>query len=238
MAIGREIYELEKIIGYRFSDITYLENAVTHSSYTNEQRTRGISAKSNERLEFLGDAILGAVVSEYLYTNFKKHREGSLTKMRQRIVCESTLAKIASQIYLGDFLNLGNGEELNGCRRRPKVLADALEALIAALYIDSTQKSSEDYKAVIIKLFTHEIALVAGMQNTDYKTMLQQLVEKDGSAMLEYRIVATAGPEHNKSFTVSALINNNEVGRGTANKIQSAEMEAARQALQLFGVTT
>ncbi len=238
MAIGREIYELENIIGYHFSDITYLENAVTHSSYSNEMRVRGISVKSNERLEFLGDSILGAVISEYLYQNFKKHREGALTKMRQRIVCESTLAKIATKISLGEFLNLGNGEEQNACRTRPKVLADAFEALIAALYIDSLAKHCEDYKAVVVNLFKEEINSIAGMQNTDYKTMLQQLVEQDGTSVLEYRIIKTAGPEHNKSFTVCAYINNNEVGRGTATKRQSAEMEAAKMALNLFGVTT
>lgn len=236
MAIGREILELQNIIGYNFSDISRLENAMTHSSYANEMRAKGISARSNERLEFLGDAILGAVISEYLFLNFKKHREGSLTKMRQRIVCEATLAKIAKNISLGDFLNLGNGEEQTGCRERPKVLADALEALIAALYIDSREGTEKDYKTVIISLFKDEIHSIAGMQNTDYKTMLQQLVEQDGSSVLEYKIVNTTGPEHNKSFTVCAYINNNEVGRGTAAKRQSAEMQAAKMALRLFGV--
>ena len=238
MAIGREILELEGIIGYNFSDVSRLENALTHSSYANEMRVKGISVRSNERLEFLGDAILGAVVSEYLFLNFKKHREGSLTKMRQRIVCESTLAKIARSISLGDFLNLGNGEEQNACRERPKVLADAMEALIAALYLDCTEKGTEDYKAIIISLFGEEINATAGMQNTDYKTMLQQLVEQDGTSLLEYKIIETTGPEHNKRFTVSAYINNNEVGRGTAEKRQSAEMQAAKMALRLFGVTT
>ncbi|MBO5907487.1 MAG: ribonuclease III [Clostridia bacterium] len=238
MAIGREILELESIIGYNFSDVSRLENALTHSSYSNEMRVKGIEVRSNERLEFLGDAILGAVISEYLFSNFKKHREGSLTKMRQRIVCEGTLAKIAGSISLGAFLNLGNGEEQTGCRERPKVLADAMEALIAAIYLDCLDKGSEDYKSIIITLFANEINSIAGMQNTDYKTMLQQLVEQDGSSLLEYKIVETTGPEHNKRFTVSAYINNNEVGRGTAAKRQMAEMQAAKMALGLFGVTT
>lgn len=235
MAIGKNIFELEKMLGYSFSDPTYLENALTHSSYTNEQRTRGISVKSNERLEFLGDAILGAVVSEYLYTNYKKYREGALTKMRQRVVCEQTLAKIASGISLGDYLNLGNGEETNGCRNSQKVLADALEAVIAAMYLDA-KGSNKEYKNAVISLFKDEIASIAGVQNTDYKTLLQQLVEQDGTSVLEYRIIEETGPEHNKAFTVAALVNNNEVGRGTANKKQKAQMQAAKAALSLFGV--
>ena len=235
MAIGKNIFELEKMLGYSFSDPTYLENALTHSSYTNEQRTRGISVKSNERLEFLGDAILGAVVSEYLYTNYRKYREGALTKMRQRVVCEQTLAKIASGISLGDYLNLGNGEETNGCRNRQKVLADALEAVIAAMYLDA-KASNKEYKNAVISLFKDEIASIAGVQNTDYKTLLQQLVEQDGTSVLEYRIIEETGPEHNKAFTVAALVNNNEVGRGTANKKQKAQMQAAKAALSLFGV--
>ena len=235
MAIGKNIFELEKMLGYSFSDPTYLENALTHSSYTNEQRTRGISVKSNERLEFLGDAILGAVVSEYLYTNYRKYREGALTKMRQRVVCEQTLAKIASGVSLGDYLNLGNGEETNGCRNSQKVLADALEAVIAAMYLDA-KASNKEYKNAVISLFKDEIASIAGVQNTDYKTLLQQLVEQDGTSVLEYRIIEETGPEHNKAFTVAALVNNNEVGRGTANKKQKAQMQAAKAALSLFGV--
>ena len=235
MAIGKNIFELEEKLGYKFADISYLENALTHSSYTNEQRTRGISVKSNERLEFLGDAILGAVVSEYLYMNFKKYREGALTKMRQRVVCEMTLAKIAGTLSLGDYINLGHGEENNGCRARPKVLADAMEAVIAAMYLDA-RLSSADYKSAVIALFEEEILSIARLQNTDYKTLLQQLVEQDGTSVLEYRIVDVTGPEHNKAFTVAAIVNNNEVGRGTAKKKQTAEMHAAKMALSLFGV--
>ena len=235
MAIGRNIFELEDILGYKFSDISYLENALTHSSYTNEQRTRGISVRSNERLEFLGDAILGAVVSEYLYSSFIKYREGALTKMRQRVVCEDTLAKIASRINLGDYLNLGNGEEHNGCRTSPKVLSDAMEAVIAAMYLDSREQGT-DYKNCVLNLFKEEIDSIAKLQNTDYKTLLQQLVEQDGSSVLEYRTVEESGPEHNKAFTVVAYVNNNEVGRGVARKKQTAEMQAAKVALALFGV--
>lgn len=234
MAIGKEALLLEAIIGYHFSDIGFLECALTHSSYSNEQRAKGIELKSNERLEFLGDAVLQMVISEYLYSNFSRYREGALTKMRQQLVCEKTLAAVASRISLGDYLNLGRGEEHTDCRQRPKILADALEALIAAIYLDS---SDEDVcRNFVLSLFESEINSIGSQRKTDYKTMLQQLIEQDGSSELEYKIVDESGPEHEKTFTVIAYINNNEVGKGTASNKKSAEMQAARAALTLFGV--
>lgn len=235
MALGKEALELASKIGYTFTDLTYLEVALTHSSYTNEMRKRGIKATSNERLEFLGDAVLEIVISEYLYSNFSKYREGALTKMRQQLVCEKTLARIAAGLDLGAYINLGNGEESADLRRRPKILADALEALIAAVYLDSTAKGSDSYKSVILALFLDEIDTAAN-QRTDYKTMLQQLAEQEGSALLEYKIVSEDGPEHDKLFTVEAIVNNNVVGRGSAQTKKDAEMQAAKMALQLFGV--
>ena len=234
MAIGKDALLLEEIIGYRFSDISFLECALTHTSYSNEQRIRGIELKSNERLEFLGDAVLQMVISEYLYSNFSKYREGALTKMRQQLVCEKTLAAVASRISLGDYLNLGRGEEHTDCRQRPKILADALEALIAAVYLDSSDKDA--CRSLILSLFECEIHSISSQRKTDYKTMLQQLIEQDGSSELEYKIVDESGPEHKKTFTVIAYINNNEVGKGTASNKKSAEMQAARAALALFGV--
>ena len=235
MALGKEALELASKIGYTFTDLTYLEVALTHSSYTNEMRKRGIKATSNERLEFLGDAVLEIVISEYLYSNFSKYREGALTKMRQQLVCEKTLARIATGLDLGAYINLGNGEESADLRRRPKILADALEALIAAVYLDSTAKGSDSYKSVILALFLDKIDAAAN-QRTDYKTMLQQLAEQEGSALLEYKIVSEDGPEHDKLFTVEAIVNNNVVGRGSAQTKKDAEMQAAKMALQLFGV--
>lgn len=234
MAIGRDVLELQKIINYSFADIAYLESAVTHASYTNEQRVRGILAEANERLEFLGDAVLQIVISEHLYRNFKKYREGALTKMRQQIVCEGTLARVARKISLGDFLNIGHGEELTDCRNRPKILADALEAVIGAVYLDSLSCGSEAYKDLVLSLFCDEIT--RSNEKTDYKTMLQQLAEQDGTVLLEYRIIDVSGPEHKKTFTIAAYINNNEVGRGSAATKKNAEMQAAKMALRLFGV--
>ncbi len=236
MAIGQDIFELEKALNYRFADIKYLEGAMTHASYTNEQRAKGINVISNERLEFLGDAILQMVVSEYLYNNFKRYREGALTRMRQQLVCEATLAKIARGLELGKYLNLGHGEELTDCRSRPKILADAMEALIAAVYLDSRNRGSEEYRSVITCIFEQEINIKAATEKTDYKTLLQQLTEQDGASTLEYRVIDVTGPEHDKLFTVSAYINNNEVGMGTASTKKNAEMKAAKMALRLFGV--
>ena len=237
MAIGKDIAGLQDKIGYTFSDLSYLDQAMTHSSYTNEQRVKGISAPSNERLEFLGDAVLQIAISEYLYENYKKFREGALTKMRQRLVCERTLAEIAEGLSLGDYINLGNGEEQSGCRKRPKILADALEALIGAVYLDSKESGKDELGKVVLGLFSEEIISAFAMQKTDYKTMLQQLAEQDGAAFLEYKIISENGPEHDKTFEVAAFVNNNEVGRGIAPTKKEAEMQAAKMALELFGVS-
>lgn len=234
MAIGKDALELFDRLGYSFNDISYLDAALTHSSYTNELRSRGMRAESNERLEFLGDAVLQLVISEHIYASYSKHREGALTKMRQQLVCERTLARIARGIDLGSYINLGNGEESSDCRSRSKILADALEAVIAAIYLDSRSRG-EEYKTVILNLFDEEIKK-ASQGSSDFKTRLQQLAEQDGAALLEYRIIEEAGPQHDKRFTVAAFINNNEVGRGVGKTKKLAEMQAAKMALQLFGV--
>lgn len=234
MAIGKSFETLTQKLGYEFSDSAYLENALTHSSYSNEYKSRGLNLPSNERLEFLGDAVLEIVISEYLYDNFRSFGEGRLTRMRQQLVCERTLAKIARSINLGEHIHLGRGEE-NDCRTRPKVLADTLEAVLGAIFIDCRARSDDSYKSVIIKLFEEEFSDAANAGGADFKTMLQQFIEKDGSASLEYEVVDECGPEHNKKFTVSAKVNNNVVGTGTAYSKKDAEMQAARAALLLFG---
>ena len=235
MALGKDALELAERLGYTFADLSYLDVAMTHSSYTNELRAKGMKADSNERLEFLGDAVLQLVISEHLYSCYSKYREGALTKMRQQLVCEKTLARLARKIDLGSYINLGNGEEATDCRNRPKILADAFEALIAAVYLDSINRGSEEYKHVVLSLFENEIK-AESIGKTDFKTRLQQLAEQDGAAVLEYRILSEDGPEHNKSFLVAAYINNNEVGRGEGRTKKLAEMSAAKMALQLFGV--
>lgn len=235
MGIGKNIFDLESKLGYKFRDVSYLERALTHLSYANEQRLKGINLLPNERLEFLGDAVIQIIVSEYLFDNYKKHREGALTKMRQRIVCEKTLAKIAAELKLGDYINLGHGEELTNCRERPKILADTLEAVIAAIYLDSKCDSQDTVRCIVLKLF-NSVLNSDSATRPDYKTMLQQLAEQDGSSILEYVITDETGPDHNKIFTVAAMINNNKVGEGRGRSKRQAEMQAAKMALKLFGL--
>ncbi len=234
MAIGKKFEELEKSLSYKFNEPAYLENALTHSSYSNEYKSKGLNLPSNERLEFLGDAVLQIVISEYLYENFKSFGEGKLTRMRQQLVCEKSLAKIAKKIDLGSYIHLGRGEE-SDCRTRPKVLADTMEAVLAAIYLDSSQAGNKEYKNIVATLFSDEFSATALTGAADYKTMLQQFIEKDGSSVLEYEVTAEDGPEHHKEFTVAAKVNNNIAGVGKAYSKKSAEMQAAKDALKLFG---
>ena len=238
MGIGKDISTLMRTIGYDFIDVSFLETALTHSSYTNEMKQKGFRAQSNEALEFLGDAVLEIVISEYLYDRYAQHGEGALSKLRQTIVCEATLYKIASRIGLGDYLNIGSAEENISLRSGKKVLADALEALIAAVYLDDrTNANGNLYSAVIICLFEKEMQAIIKAGNRDYKTILQQFVEKNGDAILRYDI-EERGPEHEKTFIATAYINNNKVGDGKGTTKRSAEMQAAKVALRLFGISS
>ncbi len=236
MGIGRDFSKLTEEISYSFNELSYLETALTHSSYSNEMRTKGIKVKSNETLEFLGDAVLQIVISEYLFQRFSKQGEGILTQMRQSIVCEGTLARIARRLDLGIYLNVGTGEESTSIRTNDKVLADALEALIGAVYLDD--KSNNDaalYSSVIISLLKEEIESVLKKGNRDYKTMLQTFVEQNGDSLLDYKI-EESGPAHAREFYAVAYINNNKVGYGKGKTKRSAEMQAAKMALALFGI--
>ena len=235
MGIGREFIELMEKINYRFSDITYLQTALTHSSYTNEMKSKGYRAPSNETLEFLGDAVLQMIISEELYDKYSPLGEGTLTKMRQSLVCEKTLASIAQGLDLGVYLNVGTGEEGAGVRTKPKVLADALEALIAAIYVDDREYCKDEYKNVILDLFYDEIESVYDRGNGDYKTRLQQFVEKNADSSLHYEYTES-GPDHDKLFTAVAYINNNRVGEGSGTTKRAAEKAAAEAALRLFGI--
>jgi ribonuclease-3 len=233
MAIGKEIFELQSVIEYEFSDLSYLERAVTHSSFAYEMRSKGMNILSNERLEFLGDAILQIVVSEFLYDNFELD-EGKLTVMRQKLVCEKALYTVGNSIDLGEYIHLGKGEE-GDCRTSPKVIANTLEALIGAVFLDCRERGKDDYKDVVLKLFHEYLAFKSVSPSTDYKTMLQKLCEKDGLAELEYRVIEESGPDHDKTYTVGCFVNNNMVGTGVARKKRDAEKLSAKIALQLFG---
>ena len=236
MGIGREFIEFMNKINYTFRDISYLECALTHSSFANEMKSKGIRVCSNEELEFLGDAVLELVVSDELYFRYRKQGEGILTKMRQALVCESTLAKIASDLDLGLYLNVGTGEEANDVRSRSKVLADALEAVIAAVYLDDKEyNNSNNFRQVILSLFDKYIDEVDKNGVGDYKTKLHQFVEKNEGSVLTYEY-SENGPDHDKIFTASAYINNNLVGTGKGQTKRAAEMQASKSALILFGI--
>ena len=220
------IKDLEAAIGYKFQNITLLQNALTHSSYANERWHN--SLLSNERLEFLGDSILGMVVAEYLYRNFSDRPEGELTRMRADMVCETSLAAIANRLELGKHLLLGHGEERFGGRSRPSILADAVESVIAACFLDGGMAPAEAF----ITQFVLCNVPVARMQNTDYKTALQELVQQKKNQTLCYQLVGESGPDHDKMFTAQVLLNDQVIGEGIGSSKKRAEQDAARVALE------
>ena len=220
------ISDLEKAIGYRFKNISLLQNALAHSSYANERWHN--SLMSNERLEFLGDSILGMTVADYLYRNFPDRPEGELTRMRADMVCEKTLAAVANQIGLGQHLLLGHGEEQGGGRRRESILADAVESIIAACYLDGGLESA----AAFIRSFILCHVPVKQLQNVDYKTKLQELVQRKKNQSLAYVLVGESGPDHDKSFMVEVSLNETVVGQGSGRSKKRAEQDAARAAIE------
>ena len=220
------IKDLEEAIGYRFQNITLLQNALPHSSYANERWHN--SLLSNERLEFLGDSILGMVVAEYLYKQFPDRPEGELTKMRADMVCESSLAAIAETIGLGKHLLLGHGEDRLGGRNRASILADAVESVIAASYLDGGMVAAEGF----IRRFVLTNVPIKRMQNTDYKTALQELVQQKKHQNLSYVLTGESGPDHDKVFCVDVLLNEKCVGTGTGSSKKRAEQAAAQSALK------
>lgn len=220
------IKELEQAIGYRFQNLSLLQNAVTHSSYANERYHN--SLMSNERLEFLGDSILGMVVAEHLYRNYPDRPEGELTRMRADMVCEQSLAKVAERIHLGNHLLLGHGEEQSGGRSRDSMLADAVESVIAATYLDGGM----DAAVGLIYRFVLCDVPVTKMHNADYKTALQELVQQRKNQHLQYTLVGESGPDHDKEFFVEVTLNGKMVGNGSGSSKKRAEQEAAHAAIQ------
>ena len=235
MGIGREFIELMDDLGYSFRDLKILQTALTHSSYTNEMKTRGFRAESNESMEFLGDAVLQIFISEAIYSEFSKLGEGVLTDMRKRLVCKNTLARLAEELKIGEYINVGNGEEAQDIRRRPKVLANALEAVIGAMYIDDPDGGKADCRTAVLRIFKNELLGLTQRPNDDYKTALLQFVEKNGDSVLRYEYEED-GPEHKKLFRARVYVNNNLVGRGEGGTKREAEMGAAKEALGLFGI--
>ena len=220
------IRELENAIGYRFHNISLLQNALAHSSYANERWHN--SLMSNERLEFLGDSILGMVVADHLYRNFADRPEGELTRMRADMVCEKALARVANQIGLGEHLLLGKGEEQGGGRGRDSILADAVESVIAACYLDGGMEAAKAF----ISRFVLVNVPVSRLTNADYKTALQELVQQTRNQVLTYTMTGESGPDHDNRFEVELTLNGQVVGRGIGSSKKRAEQDAARNALE------
>ena len=220
------IKDLEAAIGYQFHNISLLQNALTHSSYANERWHN--SLLSNERLEFLGDSILGMLVAEYLFRTFPDRPEGELTRMRADMVCEKTLAAVANSIHLGDHLLLGHGEEQGGGRSRNSILADAMESVIAACFLDGGMEAALRF----IKRFILVEVPVTKLHNADYKTQLQELVQQKRNQVLSYTLAGETGPDHDKQFEVEVSLNGKVVGRGKGSSKKRAEQDAARAAIE------
>ncbi len=220
--------ELEARIGYRFQNEELLTEALCHSSYANEKRG---TLRCNERLEFLGDSVLSIVVSSYLFTNCTHLPEGELTKIRAALVCEDSLHVWARQIGLGDYLLLGHGEEQSGGRERNSILADAFEAVIAAIYLDGGMEAARPY--VLGFLPDHFDQQTAAFH--DYKTALQEVIQQNPEERVEYVLVGAEGPDHAKVFHMEVRLNSNVIGRGSGKSKKIAEQMAAREALSLMG---
>lgn len=221
--------KLEETLQYKFKDRKLLERALTHSSYANENRH---SEGSNERLEFLGDSVLSIIVAEHIFLNYKNLPEGELTKIRASLVCENALHEFASELKLGDFLLLGKGEQQNGGASRPSILADAFEAVLAAIYLDG---GIEPARSHVLRFVDKKLGCMASVAFKDYKTVLQEVIQQNPEEKLEYVLVDEKGPDHAKIFTVEVHLNSNVIGVGTSGSKKRAEQEAAKQALELMG---
>lgn len=218
--------KLEQGLGYTFRNKALLENALTHSSYANENRERHLP--DNERLEFLGDSILGFVVAEYLYRNFPDKPEGELTRIRADLVCERNLAEAAATIELGSYLLLGHGEELGGGRKRDSIVSDAMESVIAASFMDGGFAAA---KEIIDRLILSNIPK-GRPRNFDYKTAFQELVQRKKDQQIHYELTGESGPDHDKHFEVEVLLNGKAVGHGVGSSKKRAEQAAAEAAIE------
>lgn len=220
---------LEETLGYTFHDRSLLENALTHSSYANENRFKG--CQSNERLEFLGDSVLGMVTADYLFRTHPDLPEGDLTRTRAALVCEESLVEVAQALGLGEYLKLGKGEEAGGGRHRPSIQADAVEAVLAAVYLDGGIGSARK----IIQKFILSREVAGLTKPRDYKTALQELVQRESGQVLAYQLVGEEGPDHDKRFFVEVDLNGTPVGSGQGRSKKEAEQMAAKAAIGKLG---
>lgn len=226
---SRDLSMLEEKLGYTFKNIKYLETGVTHSSFSNETKEH---VPYNERQEFLGDAVLSIIVSDYIFENYTKLPEGELTKLRASLVCEKSLCGFSNELELGSFLRLGHGEELMGGRERPSILADAFEAVLAAVYLDGGIAPATE---IVLRFIKTALEHVENAPFKDYKTLLQEIIQKNPEERLSYMLVGESGPDHDKRFEVDVLLNSNVIGHGIGKSKKAAEQHAAKEALELMG---
>lgn len=221
---------LEARLNYKFNNIELLKNALVHSSYANEVRG---NTHSNERLEFLGDSVLSIIVAEHIFHKYPNMPEGELTRMRASLVCEKTLCAFSRELGLGEYLLLGRGEDKNGGRERDSILADAFEAVLAAIYLDGGMKAA---KAHIMNTVLRDLEHYSDEDSfKDYKTTLQEIIQRNPEESVTYILVDETGPDHNKQFTVAVKLNSNVIGTGVGKSKKQAEQMAAHQALKLMG---
>ncbi len=220
---------LEKKLGYTFKNKALLLNALTHSSYANEAR-HGVT--SNERLEFLGDSVLSIIVSNYLFNQFPNMPEGELTKLRASLVCEKSLCAFSRELELGKFLQLGKGEDKGGGRERDSILADAFEAVLAAIYLDGGMEIARKH---VMNFVLRELKHTDDEVFKDYKTALQEIIQRNPEESVSYILTDEFGPDHDKQFTVEVHLNSNIIGTGKGKSKKQAEQMAAKQALHLMG---
>ena len=218
--------KLEEKLGYKFKNRTLLTTALTHSSFANEHKKSGIEC--NERLEFLGDSVLGMVTADYLFRNEPGMPEGKMTRLRAELVCERSLVQVADALCLGDYLRLGHGEESGGGRTRPSIKADAVEAVLAAIFLDS---GIEPVRAIIHKYILSKLKTGLAV-NHDYKTELQEYLQRNGAQDISYKLTGESGPDHDKTFMVDVCLNGESIGSGQGRSKKTAEQDAARDALE------
>ena len=220
---------LEENLRYEFKNKKLLINALTHSSYANEARD-GVS--SNERLEFLGDSVLSIVVSEYIYKEFNNLPEGELTKLRASLVCEKSLCQFSRELELGKYLRLGKGEDKGGGREWDSILADAFEAVLAAMYLDGGFNVAKNH---VMRFIKNELKHTDDEVFKDYKTALQEIIQKNPEESVTYILTKETGPDHDKVFEVEVRLNSNTIGKGIGKNKKQAEQSAAKEALRLMG---
>ena len=227
--VTNNLENLEKNLDYKFKDISLLVTAITHSSFANESKKE---LKNNERLEFLGDSVLSVIVSEYIFKNYPNLKEGKLSKLRASLVCEKTLCKFSKKLDVGSFLLLSHGERNCDGANRESILADAFEAIIAAIYLDSGLNEARNFVLGFIK---KEIDNKSNLLLNDYKTILQEIVQKNKGETISYLLIGESGPAHDKFFKMEARINSNKVGIGFGKSKKEAEQMAAKEVLKLMG---